>query len=855
MPRVAMRTADLVGSRVDRFLINARLGGGGMGEVFFAEDTLLKRPVAMKVIRYAQGQEAQFCRRLITEAERACQLNNEHVARIYDVLEQDNRLFLVMEYVTGETLRQRLSAPLSLNDFFDIAEQCLAGLGAAHQHGILHCDLKPENMMITPEGVVKILDFGLARRVTSDTTLDTTSAVCGGTPGYMAPEIVFGSTPDQRADIFSLGVVMYEALAGCHPFSRPPVLPPGDTPPLIARKLPPGLEQVIARMLARDPARRYASCGEVSAALRAVREGREPKAQALPGIQHSRLRAASRYTFPALILLALLLWPVLSRKPQLLPVEASSRQLAVLPFQPADENDPNSRAFAAGLTDTLSAKLGQVSDRYPLQIIDPYEVKKENVRDARSARNLLGATMALNGSLQRAGGSVRVAYTLVDTRSLRQTHSGVITADASDAFAVQDRVIQEVLSGLDIELAKEDRQNMATEGTARSDAYSDYLRGRGYMQDYSRRENVENAVSAFERSLKADPNFALAWAGLGRAHVQMYTLTRTPESVTRANEACSRSAALDPGNPDAEICMGTLLNATGKYEQAVQHLQRALDLDGSRDEAYRELALSFDKLHRPADAESLLKRAIALRPQYWPGYQWLGWFYYDHGRNEEAVEQFKRVVGVAPDSAAGYSNLGGVYILQGNYPDGIAALEKSIAIQPTASALSNLGVSYFYLHRYSEAAQIYARAVALHPRSHVIYGNLGEAYAQVEGRQQESRDAYTQALKLAEEQLAVNPRDAKLRLNAALYAARLGQREKAEAYRKAGLKSSARDPQALHGSALVFAELHQDRQALSELSRALHAGLSRSEITNNPTWQRFSDQPEYKAMMHNQGNK
>ncbi|MGE5321683.1 MAG: protein kinase domain-containing protein [Actinomycetota bacterium] len=849
-----MRTADLVGRRVDRFLINARLGGGGMGEVFLAEDTLLKRPVAMKVIRCAQNQEAQYRRRLITEAERACQLNNEHVARIYDVLEQENQLFLVMEYVTGETLRQRLSGPLSLHDFFDIAEQCLAGLGAAHQHGILHCDLKPENMMITPEGVVKILDFGLARRVASDTTLDTTSTVRGGTPGYMAPEIVFGSTPDQSADIFSLGVVLYEALAGCHPFSRSSVLPPGDAPPPIARELPPGLEQVVARMLARDPARRYASCGEASAALRAVREGRKP-AGVLTGIQRSRLRAASRYTFPALILLALLLWPVLSREPQPSLVEASSRQLAVLPFQPADENDANSRAFAAGLTDTLSAKLGQISDRYPLQIIDPYEVRKQNVHDARSARNLLGATMALNGTLQRAGGTVRVAYTLVDTRSLRQTHSGVITADASDAFAVQDRVIQEVLSGLDIELAKEDRQNMVSQGTARGEAYSDYLRGRGYMQDYSRRENVENAVSAFERSIKADPNFALAWAGLGRAQVQMYLLTRTPESVARANEACSRSAALDPGSPDAEICMGTLLNVTGKYEQAVQHLQRALELDGSRDEAYRELSLAFDKLHRPADAESLLKRAIALRPQYWPGYQWLGWFYYDHGRNAEAVEQFKREVAMAPDSAAGYSNLGGIYVLQGNYPDGISALEKSIAIQPTASALSNLGATYFYLHRYSEAAQIYARAVALHPRSHVIYGNLGEAYAQVKGKRQEGRDAYAHALKLAEEQLAVNPRDAKLRLNAALYAARLGQREKAEKYRASGLKLSSRDPQALHGSALVFAELHQDRQALSELSRALRAGLSRSEITDNPAWQRFSQQPEYKAIMHTQGKK
>ncbi len=859
MAQRAIRMPEPQRSRADRFLITRRLGSGGMGEVFLAEDTLLKRQVAMKVVRSERGVEPQFRRRLISEAERACQLNNEHVARIYDVVEQDDRLFIVMEYVEGETLRQRMAEPLSLDQFFLIAEQCLAGLQDAHQHGILHCDLKPENLMITSEGVVKILDFGLARCSRSQPTLNTaTVSVYGGTPGYLAPEVVFGSAPDQRADIFSLGVVLYEALAGCLPFSRPTEVAwsPGGvkaaTPPTIERDLPPGLEKVLARMLARDPAHRYSSCAEAAADLRAIQEGRKP---ALGGAstritQLVRLAAAPRYAVSLVVLLGILLWPVLSsRSPFSLAKAAPGPQLVVLPFQPANAEDPNSRAFAAGLSDTLSAKLGQLSDRYPLQIVAASEVKKENVADARSARNLLGATMVLNGTLQRSGSAVRVIYTLVDTRSLRQVHSGVITADASDAFAVQDRVIQEVLSGLDIELAKEDRRRIASPATARTGAYADYLRGRGYMQDYSRMENVQNAISAFERSVAADPGFSLGFAGLGRAYIQMYALAHAPESVTKANQACARSAALDPNSADAELCLGALFNATGKYEDAVQHLQRAIMFDNSRDEAYRELSLAFEKLHRDRDAESLLQKAISLRPQYWGGYQWLGWFYYDRGRYADAIQQFKHEVQLAPDSISGYSNLGAVYALQGNYAAAIETLQRSIAIQPTGEALSNLGASYFYLHRYGEAADSYARAAALLPRQYVIFGNMAEAYAQMEGRERESRENYSQALKLTEEQLAVNPRDGTVRMDAALYAAMLGQSEKAEQYRKSGLKLSGNNPQALHRSALVLAQLHHDRDALNELERAVRAGLSPSEITNNPAWQRFSTRAEYRALV------
>ena len=851
--------SDLAGSRVDRFAIKTRLGSGATGEVFLAEDRLLRRRVAIKVIRLEHSQDVTFRHRLQKEAERASQLNNEHIAAIHDLVEQDGRLFLVMEYVEGETLRARMRGPLATPEFFSIAEQCLEGVAAAHQRGILHCDLKPENLMITPEGRVKILDFGFAQPTKKEesTTRTLSSTTLGGTPGYMAPEVLLGGAPDERSDIFSLGVVLYEALAGHHPFRVEPAASTAGgvlrcDPAPLPSGAPSGMNAVLALMLAKEPAQRYQSCAEVLADVRALHAGRKPVLGKASAHARRALRARAIWFVAAVALVLLISQLVRSSHLRMpwtaAPVSASSRQLAVLPFETAAQ-DANSRAFAGGLTETLAAKLGQVADRYPLEIVPAAEVRSHNVKDAQQARVQLGATLVLEGSLQQSGGTVRIVYSLVDTRSLRQVHSGVITSDNANTFAVQDRVIEEVLGKLDIELAKEDQGRMEKHGTTQREAYDHYLRARGYLQDYDRADSLENAIAGFRRSLEWDPRFALAYAGLGQAFLHKYALAHSPESLEAANDACWRSAQLDPASPDGEICLGMLFNATGRYAAAVQHLERALKIDSARDESYGQLAIAYEGLKRLGDAESLLKKAVALRPHHWAAYKWLGRFYEAHGRYGEAMEQFKRVVELAPDSIDGYSNLGGVYLEQGKYAEAIDVLERSIKIQPTASALNNLGASYFYQRRYAEAARSYELAAQMTPNEYRIYGNLGEAYGQIGGKQEESRRNYAQALKLAEQRLSANGSDGDALLQAALYAAMLGQDTKAEKYRKSGIALSGQDPEARFNSALVLAQLHQDSRALAELDRALSGGLPASEVTDNPAWQRFAANPGFVAVM------
>ena len=213
-------SGSLTGNTVGRFVIGERLGKGGMGEVYRAEDTRLKRTVALKRLSVHLRSDPLYRRRFEEEAERASRLNDAHVAAIHDVIEEQGEIFLVMEFVEGQNLRQRIQEPMSLEQFLGIAVQCAQALVAAHGHGIVHCDIKPENIMLTPEGQVKILDFGVAKhlpRSDQSTTVDRSGTV-SGTPAYMSPEVLLEKTPDGRADIFSLGVVFYEVLAGHHPF-------------------------------------------------------------------------------------------------------------------------------------------------------------------------------------------------------------------------------------------------------------------------------------------------------------------------------------------------------------------------------------------------------------------------------------------------------------------------------------------------------------------------------------------------------------------------------------------------------------------------------------------------------------
>jgi serine/threonine-protein kinase len=842
---------DLVGKQVGRFAVRARLGAGGMGEVYLAEDTVLKRRVALKRVPPALHSDPQYRQRLLKEAERASGLDHEHIAAIYDVLEADGDAFVVMEHVEGVTLRDRMREPLSIEEGVSLAAQCAEALAAAHEKGIVHYDIKPENIMLTPKGRVKILDFGIARHLPAPdrptTSESTDEGRFRGTPAYMAPEALLGRAPDARADLFSLGVVLYEALAGRHPFLDETFAATTDrilheTPaPLgeLNRQVPPELERIVSALLAKEPAGRYASAAALLADLRTLERGESPRPVVRRILSRWPVPAASAAVGILTLLVGLVVWESLpalkqSVRRQLRLVSVpEQKHVAVLPFAVLGGGGEES-AFAGGLTETVSAGLTRLTERHSLQVVPASEVRSRGVTTFDQARREFGVNLVITGSLQFSGPTVRVNYVLADARSRRQIHADTITAAAHDSFAVEDRVLDGVLTALEISLHPGERTVMSEHGTREPAAFASYLRGRGYLQDYAKAENIESAIVAFSASLEKDPQYSLAHAGLGEAYWQKYLLTRDSEWVQPALEACQRAVSLKGGESAGHACLGVVYNGTGEYELAVQQFRRAVELEPTSDAAHRGLAAAYQRLGEPREAEETYRRAIALRPQYWAGYSWLGVFFYFQGRYSEAAEMFRKVVSLAPDNSRGYSNLCAAEAGLGRYAQAIEACERSAAIRPTGGAFSNLGTAYFYLRRFEEAAQAYQKAVTLEPKEYLWWGNLGEAQYWVPGKRAAATAAYGHAMLRAQEALAVNPRDSRALGYLGYYQASVGDERAALATLQRALSLDPDNPELRLNAALTYNKLGREDQALDWLTKALAAGLPPPVLRDNP---------------------
>jgi len=839
---------SLSGKVVGRFRIGERLGQGGMGEVYSAEDTKLKRTVALKRMAPSLRADSLYRHRFLEEAERASRFGDAHVAAVYDVLEEQGEIFLILEYVEGQNLRQRLREPLALDEFFTIAIQCAEALVSAHRHGIVHCDIKPENIMLSSEGQVKILDFGVAKhlpRSDQSSTVDR-AGTFAGTPAYMSPEVLLEQAPDGRADIFSLGVVFYEVLTGQHPFLAGSFVATTDrirneTPTPIRvfnRSVPEGLQALVNKAMAKEAEHRYSGAHEMLEELLAVRSGMTSDGR-LHGEEEQKGLSRTRYLFLGILAAVLLLggllasskmavikgWFVMEKPPAI--------QLVVLPFATPDA-DSSAKAFSNGLTETLTAELTHLTGNYPLQVVPASEVRAGAITTVEQARKEFGVNMVLEGSLHGAGDQMRVTYSLVDATTRRQLHAEAITANTADALALEDRVVDGVLGMLGLEVESKDRAALAAHGTQDPVAYDFYLRGRGYLQEPEKPENIENAIVAFNNALERDKKYALAYAGLGEAFWARYELTHDPDWVTKAAQACERAVSFNPDLASGNTCFGTVYNGTGKYEEAARQFQRAVLLDPTRDDAFRGLAFAYERLGRQVDAERTFQRAIQVRPQYWASYEWLGTFYSEHARYEEAARQFTQAIALAPDNPHSYRKLGGVYIYMGRYLKAIEVLQRAIALYPTSGAYSNLGIAYFNVHHFDDAVAAYEHACTPASKDYIACGNLARAYYWAPGRRSQATEYYRRAIALAEERLSINPRDGDPHILSSSYYAMLGDRRHALEHLQRALELRPNEPEYLLTAAIVHNQFGEEDEAMEWLEAAVRRGYSASEIKVAP---------------------
>ncbi|MGZ4840290.1 MAG: protein kinase domain-containing protein [Candidatus Angelobacter sp.] len=868
----AARQHDLIGAMVGRFLIQRRLGSGGMGEVYLAEDTTLRRAVAIK--RVSSG--SSDVSRLVREGQRASALNHPNIASIYDVLEDRGEVLLVMEFVEGTTLREKLAGPMSPEDFLPIAIECAEALAAAHEKNILHSDIKPENIMLTSGGHVKLLDFGVARRVpgANDTTDSgsmafSTMGPVGGTLAYMAPEVLLGGLPDLRADVFSLGLVCYEMLAGKHPFRGDSELPVGariiqETAAALGKlnqKVPPPLADVIAKAMQRDPRERYASARPMAADLGLIQQGTKPVLaggeKARPANRRAAAITAALLGLAAVLALSLLFTGVRAKLglgkrgagAQAAGVAAPVQQnLALLPMSVAGD-DPTLKAFADGLTANLTSKLSQLSENHTLEVVSASQVRDKKVTTAQGAFQQFGANAALQMNLQKAGDMLRASYTLVESKSGRTLAGDTITVPASDPFALQDRVAGSVIHALSIQLRPDEQVAVNMHGTSLPAAYDYYLQGRGYLQDYSAQpERVDQAVQVLNQALKLDPNFGLAKATRGEAYWIKYQNSKNKGWIAPANADCKGALNLANAGAAGHVCLGLLNNGTGKYEEAVTEFQRALQLEPTNDDASIGLARAYTSLNRLNEAEETYQTAIKLRPNHYKTYSWLAFFYVQQAQYGKAAQIYEKLTSLAPENPEGYYNLGGTYLFLGREQDAITALEKSIKLRPSPAAYSNLGTAYFRARRFAEAATDYREALKSDQQNLDLWSNLGDAYF-FGGQREQAITAFQKALDLATEQLPVNPKDASLQGAVATLYAQLGQKKKSLAHLDQALQLGRGDKESWFIAADVYNTLGETAVALECLQKAISAGYSRSTITKAPTFDNLRDNPRFQQLV------
>jgi serine/threonine-protein kinase len=840
-----------------------QIGAGGMGVVYRAHDLQLDRDVALKVLPSETLANNRARARFRQEALALARLNHPNIATVHEFGTQEGVDFLVTEYIHGVTLDSKLArGPLSQPETLELAIQLVQGLEAAHEQGIVHRDLKPGNLRITPQGQLKILDFGIATLpVLAGSTALTVSSrgdqLFSGTLPYIAPEQVRGLAVDQRSDIWSTGAVLYEMATGQRPFSEQhvpqliddilhkPVLPPSS----INSKIATGLESVILRTLEKDPDRRYRSARELRLDLNRLLPSASGTSSSLatdgqPATRKRKVLAIG-VTVVAVILLALAGWIWKSHRH---PPQPGPRILAVLPFRALTAGE-STTALGAGMTETLTAELAQVSDRNTLQLVSIREIEAQGIKTAEQARRDFGVDLVLEGSLQQEGSELRINCSLVDAKTNRQIGARTLTASVGDIFGLQDQVVTEALRILAIEVEPDKRAKLQSHQDTKPDAYEHYLRGLGYLQEYHKPENIQSAIAELGLALQIDPTYARAYAAMGDAYwLGFLESNRTNNWIDKAAENCGRALAINPGFSGGHSCMGNVYNGRGEYTRAADEFKRAVGLDSTSDAAFRGLADAYEKLGDVHSAEATYQQAIAIRPQYWAGYNHLGVFYFHQARFADAIRAFQRVTALAPESFEAYTNLGAVLSADGNYAAAIKVLRRSLEIRPTLEAYSNIGTAYFALRKFGDAAQMYQQGLNLDDRDSLIWGNLGDALYWTPDRRPEAAAAYRKAISLAQAKLLVNPRDANLLAFVATYKAMIGKKGAALADVQHAIALAPKDPDVRFRAALVYNQFGDAERTVASLEKAVAAGYPAAAIRDTPDFDHLRDNARVQAL-------
>jgi len=845
----------LLGSR---YLIEAEAGEGGMGKVYRARDLDLDRTVALKVVRPELASDAHGLLRLKHEISLASQISHRHVLRIHDLGEANGLRFVSMAWADGEDLGHLLRRYGALPEerIVQLAIEMCEGLAAAHEQGIVHRDLKPSNVLLDSAGHACIADFGLARMVERQQESPSSSAgEVHGTPRYMSPEQVEGKLVDCRTDIYSLGLIFYEMATGKIPFKDDSVFQTlalrvaeiPQNPKVINPALSTKLAEIIIRCLEPDSRNRYATTQELLAALRQLQaENSASETSASRGVRNRFERAWIYCAFglAAAIAMAVAGFFLFQRKTMPRPYPVNGKYVAVLPFRTLSA-DPNLRYEAEGIADSISSRLFSLNGVHPIsvQALQHVDLNQPTTMIGRQ----IGANLLVNGTVQAQDDRIQVIVSLDDLKKDMRVWSQTFTGIRADLFTLEDEVATHLIQALSITPTIEERERSAIPPTQDVAAYDLYLKGRDILKNRVDAAAAKEALALFDQASSKDPGFALAWTGIADSSLLLYKTQRESFWAEKALAAAREASRRNDDLPEVHFALGSVYTATGKNAQAVEEIEKALQLQPNSDDGYIRLGKAYAATGQAEPALAAFKKAVELNPYYWYNYKQLGWAYFQFGRNEEALQEFKRQVDLNPKDWSGYNNIGAIYYEQGRWKDCIPYFQKAIALHPTFDAYSNLGTAYYELGRYEEAVQMSETAVHLNPNSSEAIRNLAQAYNRA-GQKEKAMLAFDRAISAAYNELQVNPRKADTMGTLAMCYAAKGEFSKAQQFIQSARSVDGANSQLMYFEAVVLSLQGRQSAALSALQRALKSGESLQEVMNDPDLEPVRQLPEFDSL-------